>query len=73
MSRSRLRIPDALRTMARAAERAGWSIARRGNGHLAWTSPDGATVFTPSTPSDYRSTLNSRAQLRRAGLKEHHG
>jgi hypothetical protein len=70
VSRNRLRIPDALRSMARAAERAGWVIAQSGGGHLAWTSPEGVTVFTPSTPSDHRSGKNSRAQLRRAGLKE---
>jgi hypothetical protein len=67
---NRLRIPDALRSMARSARDHGWAISLRGSGHLAWRSPDGETVITPSTPSDRRSTLNARARLRRAGLKE---
>lgn len=71
MSRSRLRIPEALRSIADLAAELGWTVTRRrGSGHLAWRSPDGAVVFTPSTPSDYRSSKNSRAQLRRAGLRE---
>ncbi len=70
MGRSRLRIPGALRSLARAAHRAGWSITLTGTGHLRWESPDGTVVITPSTPSDHRSSRNSRARLRRAGLKE---
>jgi predicted RNA binding protein YcfA (HicA-like mRNA interferase family) len=70
VSRNRLRIPDALRSMADLAAKLGWTVTHTRSGHLRWRSPDGVTVFTPSTPSDHRSSKNSRAQLRRAGLKE---
>jgi hypothetical protein len=70
MSRSRLRIPESLRDMARTARSRNWTISLRGSGHLKWRSPDGEIVITPSTPSDSRSAKNARARLRRAGLKE---
>ena len=70
MGRSRLRIPGALRSLARTARDHGWTISLRGSGHLAWRSPDGEVIITPSTPSDHRSAKNSRARLRRAGLRD---
>ena len=70
MSRSRLRIPDALQAMAELAHRRKWRISLTNSGHLRWQAPDGAVVFTPSTPSCSRGVRNCRAQLRRAGLKE---
>jgi hypothetical protein len=70
VSRSRLRIPEALRSIARTARDRGWAISHRQSGHLAWRSPDDAVVITPSTPGDHRSTRNARARLKRAGLKE---
>ncbi len=70
MSRSRLRVPESLRALARAARAKGWTIALRGSGHLEWRSPDGAVIITPSTPGDRRSSKNTRARLLRAGLKE---
>ena len=70
MSRPRVNIPDALRSLARTARASGWLITRRKSGHLAWRSPDGEVIITPSTPSDHRSSKNARARLRRAGLKE---
>jgi hypothetical protein len=73
VSRSRVSIPEALRSLARAARAArakGWTIGLRGSGHLEWRSPDGEVIITPSTPSDHRSYRNSRARLRRAGLRD---
>ena len=43
----------------------GWSV-EKGRKHVKAKSPNGALVTLPATPSDHRSYLNSRAQLRRA-------
>ena len=58
------------RVAAITAIQQGWRLSLTGGGHLRWTPPgDESTVFTPSTPSDYRGVLNCMAQLRRAGLR----
>jgi hypothetical protein len=36
-------------------------------GHIRFTHSVGALVFTAGTPSDWRSTLNAKAELRRCG------
>lgn len=64
----RIRIPEAYRSTARAARKAGWRISLTTN-HIRWRSPDGETVITPATPSSHRSFANDLANLRRAGLK----
>ncbi len=69
MSTSRVRVPEPLRATARLARRRKWKITLAGSGHLRWHAPDGTVVVTASTPSDHRSTRNSRAALRRAGLR----
>jgi hypothetical protein len=61
------KMPEAYRRLARAAVRAGWRIERTTR-HLAWTSPAGARVITPSTPGDSRGYRKDAARLRRAGL-----
>ena len=66
--RSRVKVPEAYRTLARAAREARWKITRHGSGHLRWQSPAGVVVTTAATPSDHRAVLNDRARLRRAGL-----
>jgi predicted RNA binding protein YcfA (HicA-like mRNA interferase family) len=53
----------------RLAQSQGWRVAVTAGNHLAWRSPAGQTVYTPSTPSDQRGLLNARARLRRAGLQ----
>lgn len=63
------RVPEPLRAAARLARRRRWRLTLTGSGHLRWESPDGTVVVTASTPSDSRSTRNSRAELRRAGLR----
>jgi DNA-binding MarR family transcriptional regulator len=45
----------------------GWSVEKR-SGHWHIHSPEGKRVIMSSTPSDPRSMLNSRADLRKAGL-----
>lgn len=65
----RVKIPEAYRVFARAAHNQGWKITHTRNGHLAWTSPAGKTIFTPGTPS-VRGTgiIRIRSKLRRGGL-----
>jgi hypothetical protein len=63
-----VRVPEPYRALARKARRKGWTITTTGGGHLAWTSPSGAVIYTPSSPSESRGYLNTRAQFRRAGL-----
>lgn len=53
--------------MAKLALCSGWTISV-GGVHLKWKSPTGAMVVTSSTPSDRRTKLNVRAQLRQRGL-----
>lgn len=44
----------------------GWHVVRTPGGHLKFTKPGCASIYTSSTASDYRAGLNARAQLRRA-------
>lgn len=44
----------------------GWRVVRTPGGHLKFTKPGCAAIYTSSTPSDHRAGLNARAQLRRA-------
>ena len=44
-----------------------WHVKRTPGGHLKFTKPGCAAIYTSSTASDHRAGLNSRAQLRRAG------
>ncbi len=53
----------------RQAHKAGWRIRSTGRGHLRWINPAGQSVFTPSPPGKGRAMANTRAQLRRAGLR----
>jgi hypothetical protein len=55
--------------LVRRARKAGWSVTKTGKQHWRFRSPNGATIFAPSTPSDRRSVMNVRANLRRAGLE----
>ena len=44
----------------------GWRVVRTPGGHLKFTKPGCASIYTSSTASDHRAGLNARAQLRRA-------
>jgi predicted RNA binding protein YcfA (HicA-like mRNA interferase family) len=64
------KIPKHLRKWRKEAEQAGWTVRRMKNGHWQFKSGDGQWRITVChSPSDHRSILNDRAQLRRAGLK----
>ncbi len=49
----------------------GWCVVRTPGGHLKFTKPGCASIYTSSTASDHRAGLNARAQLRRAGRQAH--
>lgn len=44
----------------------GWHVVRTPGGHLKFTKPGFASIYTSSTASDHRTGLNARARLRRA-------
>lgn len=44
----------------------GWRVVRTPGGHLKFTKPGCAAIYTSSTASDHRAGRNARAQLRRA-------
>jgi len=57
-----------MQRLVKAAENAGWMVSRTKKNHLKFKAPTGATVIAASTPSDHRSVMNTRAELRRHGL-----
>lgn len=69
MSRKRLRLPEQLRGLARAARKQGWTIEYTNGCHFLWRSPAGVEIITAGTPSSKREKTNATVRLRRAGLK----
>ncbi|AIC21822.1 hypothetical protein [Pseudomonas chlororaphis] len=57
---------NGLRKLMEFAVASGWSVSRSAGGHIKFTKPGFASIFTSSTASDHRSGLNAKAQLRRA-------
>ena len=57
------------RPLAEKAVEAGWSLRKTKNNHIQWLGPEGARVYSASTPSDYRAVLNIRSELRKRGLR----
>lgn len=56
--------------LVRAAWEGGCWCERAGTKHVKVYPPDGSRMIPiPSTPSDWRTKRNKRAQLRRAGIK----
>lgn len=55
-----------LRALIDFALSEGWRVVRTPGGHLKFTKPGCAPIYTGSTPGDRRAGLNARAQLRRA-------
>jgi len=47
----------------------GWTVEKRNNNHLKWTSPTGFVYYSSSTPSDFRAIRKIAHGLRREGLK----
>jgi hypothetical protein len=55
-----------LRALIEFALNEGWHVKRTPGGHLKFSKPGHASIYTSSTASDHRASLNARAQLRRA-------
>ena len=55
-----------LRTLIEFALGEGWKVVRTRGGHLLFTKPGCAPIYTSSTASDHRAERNARAQLPRA-------
>ncbi|UJB64334.1 hypothetical protein YS110_06010 [Acidovorax sp. YS12] len=60
-----------LRTLIEFALGEGWSVARTSGGHLKFTKPGCASIYTSSTASDHRAGRNAQATLRRADRLAH--
>ena len=48
----------------------GWEVSRTSGGHLKFTKSGFTPIFTSTTASDFRSSRNAQARLRRA--EPHH-
>ncbi len=57
---------ERLRALIECALGEGWRVVRTSGGHLLFTKPGSAAIYTSSTASDNRADRNARAQLRRA-------
>ena len=55
-----------LRALIEFALADGWHVRRTPGGHLMFTEAGCAAIYTSSTASDHRASLNARAQIRRA-------
>ena len=55
-----------LRTLIEFAVGEGWHVKRTPGGHLFFNDTATTEIYTSSTASDHRATLNARAQIRRA-------
>lgn len=64
-----MKIPKEYRSLAKVARAQGWTIGPTNGGHLVWEAPGGGKVFTPSTPSDFRSLPNVIRKLKHKGLE----
>lgn len=64
-----MKIPKDYRPIAKVALAQGWTIGRTRRNHLVWQAPSGVKVFTPGTPSDWRSLPNVIRKLKHNGLE----
>ncbi|MBB3332558.1 putative RNA binding protein YcfA (HicA-like mRNA interferase family) [Halomonas campaniensis] len=55
-----------MQRLIRYAATQGWEVQRTSGGHLRFSKPGCAPVFTSFTTKDRRAELNARSQLRRA-------
>lgn len=59
-----------MKKLKKEAEEQGWTVEVTKKNHLKWISPDGDSVITSSTPSEYRGQKNFLSSLRRRGFKD---
>jgi hypothetical protein len=57
-----------LQDLLHQAEALGCRVVMTRSGHYKVYVPGGGMVTTPRSPSDWRSLLNTRSDLRKAGL-----
>jgi hypothetical protein len=58
-----------MKQLVKQIEANGYTVVQSGRNHLKVKNEAGGTVATmPGTPSDHRSILNTRAQMRRLGV-----
>jgi hypothetical protein len=62
----------AIAELIACAKSYGWIVKRTAGGHLRMTHPNGALIYSASTPSDWRATRNAVARLRRAERTAEH-
>lgn len=63
-----MRVAKDYRPLLKRAKALGCTIEPTRKHHLAITTPSGARVICPGTPSDHRCLKNTTAELRRAGV-----
>jgi len=56
-----------LQRLITLAQKQGWKILIRNNGHLKWSAPNGYCYYSARTPSDGRAIKNIKAALVRHG------
>lgn len=64
-----MKLKGETKKLALVAQEQGWRVEATKGGHVRFVPPQGRVVIVSKTPSDHRSILNSRALLRRQGLK----
>jgi hypothetical protein len=68
--KNKVNLPRDLRPLAKAAERAGWTLTKRtGSNHVKWQPPAGRPYYTPSTSASRQLIANATSDLRKLGLK----
>ena len=55
-----------LKALIEFAVAEGWQVKRTPGGHLKFTKVGCSPIYTSSTASDHRASLNARSQIRRA-------
>ena len=59
-----------IKKLAKVARAQRWAVEQTNGGHLRWRSPNGGSaIYSPRTPSDWRSLRNLKARLRQCGLE----
>lgn len=64
-----MRVHKDFRPLLKAAKRAGWDVTQTQGGHIQVVNLAGDVTHLPSTPSDHRSYMNARQELRKMGLR----
>jgi len=52
------------------AEKQGWTVNRVKSGHFKWVNPEGQSVFSSYSPSDFRAIRKHISTLKKYGYQE---